>query len=144
MCDSIYIINNNIFIFSDYEAIFKKLSEDWVILEGKHRVSKRASNEFWSLASSSFNKLYEAKEIAGIKQKIPGVRSVRQQIYRDNVPKIVMEVCYEVKATGDMIILNDLENIPVKKFPPSTYRKLYETAKVSVSITFSVREYDSK
>ena len=43
-----------------------------------------------------------------------------------------MDVCYEVKETGDMIILKDLDSIPVKKFPPSKYRKMYETAKVKV------------
>ena len=46
----------------------------------------------------------------------------------------MMEVCYEVKETGDMIIMSDLECIPVKKFPPSKYKKLYETAKVNVSL----------
>ena len=120
--------------FSDYETIFNKLAEDWVLLEGKHRVSKRASNEFWSLSSKSFRKLFEAKENEGITKKIPGFRSVREKLYRENVPKILMEVCYEVKETGDMIIMTDLEHIPVKKFPPSKYRKLYESAKVRVSL----------
>lgn len=116
-----------------FDEIFKKLSEDWVVLEGKHRVSKTASNEFWTLASTSFYKLYEAKEFEGITKKVPGFRSVREKIYRDYIPKIIMEVGYEVKETGDIMILTDLESIPVKKFPPSKYKKLYETAKVSVS-----------
>ena len=121
------------FFFSDYNSIYSRLTKDWMLLEVKHRVSKTGSNEFWSLASKSFPKLIEAKEIEGTTGKIPQFRTIREQLHKENVPSIMLEVGYEVKATGDVLIMSDLDSIPVKKFPPSKYKKLYETAKVSVS-----------
>ena len=95
-------------------------------------MSNRGSNDFWALAVKSFPKLLRAKELERRTRKIPGFRSIRKKLHKNHIPKIMLDVCYEVKETGDMIILKDLEAIPVKKFPPSKYRKMYETAKVKV------------
>lgn len=103
-----------------------------MLLEVNHRVSNRGSNEFWALAVKSFPRLLEAKQLEGRTRKIPGFRSIRKQLHKTHIPEILMDVCYEVKATGDLIILTDLDTIPVKKFPPSKYKKMYETAKVKV------------
>ena len=124
------------FKFSDYKSLFTQFTKDWMLLEVNHRVSNRASNEFWSLAVKSFPRLLEAKQLEGRTRKIPGFRSIRKHLHKNHIPEILMDVCYEVKATGDMIILNNLESIPVKKFPPSKYKKLYETAKVKVKIPY--------
>lgn len=113
--------------------LLQKLCEEWVLLELKHRSSKSASNEFWALSTKLFPKLYEAKTNENINSKIPQFRSIRQKMYQDKVPKIMIEVAYEVKETGDVIILKDLEKIPVKQYPPSHFKKLYESASVNVS-----------
>lgn len=104
-----------------------------MLLELRHHVSKTASNEFWSTAVKLLPKLTEAKRIAESRKKIPKFRSIRDKIYKENVPEISLEVAYEHKETGDIIILQDLEKTPVSKFPPSTYKKLYETVRVKVS-----------
>lgn len=68
-----------------------------------------------------------------VKKKTPQFRTLREHLYRDNVPNIRLEVAFESKETGDIIIMRDLEVIPVKKFPASRFRKLYESATVDVS-----------
>ena len=133
--------------FPDYKSIFTQFTKDWMLLEVNHRVSNRGSNEFWSLAAKTFPRLLHAKELEGRTRKIPGFRSIRKHLHKKHIPEILMDVGYEVKATGDLIILNDLHTIPVKKFPPSKYKKLYETAKVKVIITrptFSIIKRRSK
>lgn len=121
-----------IFSLSDYESLFHSLSKDWLFLELKHRVSKTATQEFWSLALKSFPKLLQKKDEENVKKKIPQFRSIRQKLYDDYLPEIFLEVAYEVKETGDTIILRDLTKTPLKQFPPSKYRKLYEAVKVKV------------
>ena len=65
------------------------------------------------------------------------MRSIRQSIYNSSVPPIKLEFAYEVRATGDIIILKDLDSSPASKFPPSKYKKLYESAQVQVSVYFA-------
>ena len=101
-------------------------------MEGKHRISKTASEEFWELAKSGFVKLSETRNRQFITKKIPKFRTVRDNIYEDRVPKIHMSVAYQHKDTGDIIVMEDLESTPRSRFPPTTYSKLYETAKVKV------------
>ena len=78
-------------------------------------------------------KLFEAKKNAGSDKKIPQFPSIRNLLYRDNLPDILLEVAYESKETGDILILKDLDKTPVNKFPPSKFTKLYETVKIKVS-----------
>ena len=104
-----------------------------MVLELKHRVSKSASNEFWRLAMRSFPKLFEAKKNAGNHIKVPQFPSIRNLLYRDNLPDIKLEMAYESKETGDILILKDLDKTPVNRFPPSKFDMLYETVKVKVS-----------
>ena len=104
-----------------------------MLLELRHHVSKTASNEFWSTAVKLLPKLTEAKRIAQSRRRIPQFRSIRKKIYKENVPDIFIEVAYQHKETGDIIILQDLDKTPVNRFPPSIYKKLYETVRVNVS-----------
>ena len=104
-----------------------------MLLELKHRVSKCAANEFWRLAIGSIPKLFEAKRNAGSQKKVPQFPSIRNLLYQDNLPDIMLEVAYESKETGDIIILRDLDKTPVNKFPPCKFDQLYETVKVKVS-----------
>lgn len=86
------------------------------------------------MATDLIPRLMEARAREGISRKIPQFRSIRETLYDNNVPHISLEFAYEVKATGDIIILNDLESTPTSRFPPSKYTKLYESAKVKVII----------
>lgn len=84
-----------------------------------------------------FPRLYEAKKRERIAKNVPQFRSIRETFNKEKVPRIILEFAYKVKATGDIIILQDLESTPASKFPPSKYTKLYESAKVQV-ISFAV------
>lgn len=119
-------------LISDYEFLLNKLGEDWLSLELKHHCSKSSTNDFWRLAIESLPKVLEAKRLEDIDKHVPQFRSIRQNLHDKYVPRIFMEVAYEVKETGDVILLQDLESSPIKKFPPSKFRKLYETAHVKV------------
>ena len=120
--------------YEDYRNILKDLSEDWISAEIDHRVSKVASNVFWSLAKDYFYRLYSVKFQQGITRKVPNFEHIRRQLYKKKVPKVKMAVCYQSKATGELTVLEDIESTPVSKFPPSTHKRLYEVAAVDVSI----------
>lgn len=102
-------------------------------MEIKHRISKSASNEMWSLALDAIPNLIEAKHLTQNNKKVPQFRSIRNQLKTDHVPPIHIEVAYERKDTGDIIIMKELDKLPVKAYPRSKYKKLYESVHVKVS-----------
>ena len=118
-----------------YNDILEALSRDWILLELKHVVSKSAANEFWDAAARYFPILQQCRENENITKKIPKFRSIRNNLYNDNVPGIKLEVAYEVRETRDIIVMEDLNSTPLSRFPPSKYIKLYEVSTVKVSIT---------
>lgn len=126
-------IHKYIIVLSDPDEILEELSHSWLLLELKHTSSKTTSNEFWSLATKMLPRLAEAQANVGGARKIPQFRSIREKLYDDSIPAIKLEVAYLIKETGDILVLQDLVSTPVKKFPPSKYTKLYESAKVDVS-----------
>ena len=123
----------NFFLFiTDYLEILQNLVKDWILVEIEHRVSKKASNEFWRLSNTMFHQMYIAKGNRG--RSIPQISHLREKLYKDYVPPVHMDVGYESKDNGDVTVLKDISSIPVSKFPPSQFRKLYEIAYVDVSI----------
>lgn len=119
---------------ANYEHILSELSKEWVLLEMKHRISKSASQELWNTSKKWFPLLTNAMALNDKKKKIPQIRTLREKMTKTHVPNIQLEVGYEVKETGDVIILRDIESIPIKKFPPNKFLKLYESASVEVII----------
>lgn len=116
----------------NHSTLYSQLSKDWLQMELKHRISKQASNELWSLATSALPKLHDARKNQHVKKKIPQFRSIRDSLYKNNVPEIKLQIAYRVKETGDIIILKDLKKTPISRFPPSKFIKLYESASVQV------------
>ena len=133
-CISLLVLNCLISdeVEESYEQLYSSLISDWMLLEIKHRISLTASNEMWKLANQLIPKLIDAKKKEKITRKIPQFRSIRDSLYKTHVPKISMEIGYEVKETGDIIILKDIEAMPVGRFPPSRFIKLYEAASIKV------------
>lgn len=103
------------------------------MVEMRHKVSKCCSNELWEVAKKGFQKITETRNRQFIDKKIPQFRTVRDNLYKNHIPEISMVVAFEVIETGDVIILDDLESTPIKRFPPNKYTKLYETATVKVN-----------
>ena len=79
-----------------------------------------------------FHQLYLAKGDQG--RKIPQFPQLRAKLYENEVPDVKLTIGYESKLTGEITIVEDVASTPVSNFPPSTYRKLYEIAYVSVSL----------
>lgn len=124
-----------------YTSIYNNFTRQWLLMELNHRVSLTASNAFWKLSTRYLPDLMEAKVRERRTRKIPQFRSIRQSLYKENVPRISLDFGYEVKSTGDIIILSDLDSTPTSKFPPSEYRKLYETAKIKVNIHLEINQF---
>ena len=115
-----------------YQAILHELSKKWLMIEVEHRVSKEASNEFWSTANKLFHEMYVAKGDLG--KKIPQFPVLREKLYCKNTPEVRMDIAYQCKENGEITIAKDVTSAPVSRFPPCTYRKLYEIASVDVRI----------
>lgn len=102
-----------------------------MVIETNHRVSKQASNDFWDLANRFFHPMYVAKGDGG--RKIPQISHLRDKLYDDKVPPVEMEIGYQNKENGEITVVEDIRSAPVSRFPPSTYKRLYEIASVDVS-----------
>lgn len=117
---------------TNFDSLLLSLSKDWLMLENRHTISKTASNELWSLGRNYFVRMGELRQESF--NKIPQLRSLRDKLHEEYVPNIKLEVAYQSKSTGDIIVMRDIESTPVKQFPPSEFIKIYESASVEVSI----------
>lgn len=95
-------------------------------------MSKAASNELWSLANQWLPKIIGLRTASGITKKIPQFPSLRNKLYDKLAPDIFLEIAYQNKESGDVIILKDLKSTPVRRFLPNEYIKLYEIATIPV------------
>ena len=111
--------------------ILENLSRQWILTEINHKVSKTASNQFWSISNDMFHALYVAKGDVG--RKIPKFQQIRNKLTVENLPPIKMEIGYMSKIDGQITIVEDVSSTPVSAFPPSTHRRLFEIASVEVS-----------
>lgn len=100
--------------------------------EINHKVSKEASSRFWRIANDMFHRMYVMKGDRG--KKIPQFQSLRDKMYMEDIPVVKMEVAFQSKEDGEVTILEEVISIPISKFPPSGYNRLYEIASVDVSI----------
>ena len=116
----------------------KKLAEDWIECEIDHRISKEASNELFELGKKMFAKLYHAKNSEGVRKNVPQFVHLRRLLYDKKVPEVSMDVSYLNKSSGEIVVLHDQKDIPRSRFPANKFTKLYEIAKVKVSVCFSL------
>lgn len=121
---------NNISEWS-YKKILKKLSDEWIICESDHRISKQASNCFFDLGKKWFYELFDAKRREGIFKETPKFVSIRRKLNK-KLPDISLDFRYKHKVTGEIVELKDLESTPTGKYPPNEYDKLCEIASVKV------------
>lgn len=119
---------------NNYRDILKELAKEWIYNESHHKVSKRATDEFWRIANKYFHELYMAKGDFG--RKIPQFPHLRNQLYDDEVPTVSLEIGYQSKEDGQVTIVEDVTSDPVSRFPTSQYRRIYEIASVKVSNKF--------
>ena len=115
-----------------YQELFEQVSRDWMDIELDHQVSKTASNLFWKIASSKMIKMFEKKRTENIGRKTPQFQQIRRN-FNKTVPTISMDIGYIDKGTGELTVEHDLQQTPVKNYPPSQYKKAFEIAKVDVS-----------
>lgn len=115
-----------------YRDVLKAIGEKWVVAETKHKVSKSASEEFWGIASSMFDTLFESKKNNAITNKVPKFATLRQKLYNDNVPPVHLSTAYRHRETGEITYVDDVTSTPVSQFSPRDYEQLYEFARVKV------------
>ena len=103
-----------------------------MMIEINHKVSKEASNLFWMTANEMFHSVYVAKGDGG--RKVPQFSHLREQMYLNKVPPINMEIGYQSKEDGEIVVAEYVNTTPVSQYPRCSYRRLYEIASVDVSI----------
>lgn len=114
-----------------YEYVLKQFSEEWIMNESFHKVSKVASSEFWNISrkwmfalTSSFMKEK--------KKKFPKFAHIRRKLKKNNVPRISLDTGYLHKNSNNITVAKDTEKIPVLEFPPDEYQKVFEIATIKV------------
>lgn len=119
----------------NYGEILQRLLEQWVDVESHHKISKVASNELWRIADKFFHQLYLAKGNRG--KRVPQLAHLRRKLNADKLPPVHLKIAYQSKESGEVTVV-DSESTPISRFPPSTYRRLYEIAfvKVKTKINF--------
>ena len=111
--------------------LLDRLSKAWVHQEIHHRVSKEGSNALWKLSNDMFHEMYVAKGDQG--RKIPQMPHLRRKTYKTLLPPIKLKFGYQCKEDGVITVVDDVEQAPVSRFPPSTHRRLFEIAYVEVT-----------
>lgn len=114
-----------------FKYVLRKFSEDWIVTEVDHKVSKIGTSEFWNTARKWMFALTSAF-IKEKKTKFPKFEHIRRKLVKTNVPRISMDTGYVDKNTNELIVAADTEKNPVSEFPPDKYRKVYEIASVKV------------
>ena len=114
-----------------FQDLYEELSNEWLVTEVDHHVSKSASNAFWKLSNKYFHRVYLAKEREGRTKKIPQFKQVRETLYAKKVPPISVEVAYKNNTTGEVVVEKGTTT-PTSQYPPNLYCKLYEMATVKV------------
>lgn len=104
------------------------------MIEINHRVSKEASNLFWRLGNALFHDLHLAR---GQRKRVPQFPHLRNKLYDTKVPKVNLKIGYQSKEDGEITVFEGTRD-PVSRFPPHTYKRIYEIAWVDVSIYFQI------
>lgn len=107
----------------------EELSKEWLLVEIKHKVSKIASNKFWSLALKHFNSILQNRS-----NKIPQFQQQRRKLFKTYVPPISLNAAYSNNENDEITEVTDVSTLPISRFPRDTYTKLYESATVKVSL----------
>lgn len=114
--------------------MMEKFEKKWIDIENSHKVSKVATNQFWKLAISELQAIFDFKQKSKITRKIPQFVTVRRRLHNKHVPRISLQIAYKHKETGEITVVEDSTTTPSSKFPPNEYIKLYEQATVQVQI----------
>ena len=109
------------------------MSKEWLKIEVAHRVSKTASDAFWSFGKKWFHNLFETKTRQRETKKTPDFVHIRRGLYSRFVPEIHMEIAYEHLETGEITVLESSVT-PKRQFPSNEYRKIWEMASVEVKL----------
>ena len=110
-----------------FPDILEDLAKEWLIVEMTHDVSKTASDQYWELAKSMFNKLPPKNS-----GKIPTYTHIRRKLVGKNCPEIKLEVTYKQKETGETVTA-EVTSLPVTQYRKPAFEPLYEIASVNVS-----------
>ena len=115
----------------EYSELCEALARKWLFIQHTHHVSASATNEFWSAAIDLLPDIFQMKFNYNIKKKIPGFEHVRRKLNDDLCPEIDLKFVYQ-KRNDDSIEVVHCQKAPVKQYPKTSYKKLYEEAHIKV------------
>ena len=117
----------------DYEIIFHHLCKEWLKVEANHKVSKVATDAFWSLGKEWFHRMFVAKNQQRVKKKTPCFPHIRRTLDKKYVPPIKMSIAYKHNESGEVTVVEDTLVTPRNRFPSNQYKKMWEIAHVQVN-----------
>lgn len=134
-------------VFQDFEDnssdVLHSLSEKWLFTQLNHKVSAKATNEFWSLCTHYVPKLHTLWEREGRTKPFPGFINERRKLY-SKCPKVEMEFAFRNKHDGSIKIVHT-ETAPLKEYVNNgDYTKLYEIASIKVIILMKIYSISAK
>ena len=132
LLDDQYSSNSDEEYNDNYKDVLKNLSKKWLNAQLCHKVSAKATNEFWTLGMDFFHKLFQLKEREGVLRNPPQFIQQRRILFKDYCPKINMEFGYKNKRDGSIIEVES-PNAPIKTLQNNMdFIKLYEIASIKV------------
>lgn len=66
------------------------------------------------------------------KKKFPKYEYTRKKLVKKYVPPISIDVGFVHKETKELSVISDSETIPIRRFPPDIYEKVYEIGSIKV------------
>ena len=114
-----------------YQYILRKFSEDWIMNETDHNVSKTGSSEFWNITRKWMFALTSAFHKEN-KKKFPKFDHIRRKLKKEYVPRVSLDTGFVHKDTNAVTVVRDTEKVPVADFPPDQFQKVFEIAHVKV------------
>ena len=125
---------------TEYDKLYRIITEKWQLIEVNHNVSKAATNEFWEVAVRLIPTLIEMKKNT-VTRKIPQFVHIRRMMAKKLLPKINHSVAYRHEGSQVVHEVQDDDDEEEKIYKTASYTKLYETASVKVNIIPIYLEY---
>ena len=117
----------------NYMELLNDVAKKWIELELRHCTSKKASDDFWTVAKEAFPRLHRAKVNCMVSKNTPKLPGLRRRMYKERVPKIKIEIGYLNKDTKEIEVA---EGDTTPRMNPQLYQKLYEVATVEVIMSY--------
>ena len=122
----------------NYKDILHAFSKQWLFTQMSHKVSARATNDFWDVCFKYVPQLMMFHEREGRQEVPPKFISQRRHLHKQFSPEVQMEFGFKHKKDGTIHKVKG-STTPLKEYERNEdYLKLYEISTVKVSSSFAI------